>query len=205
SLVHSVHRRTDGNPLFVVQVAEQWVTQGALVPNPEGWSMRVAPEDIEASAPDGLREMIEQQIEEMSDDDRGILGAGGVTGQEFSAATVAQLVGVDPGAVEGRCDGLVQRALLLQRADSEDVDGTLDARYRFIHWVHQNVCYQRLDAGRRARLHLAVAEQQQEDAGLEGGEVAPQLARHFERGRGLAGAGTHLRPAARNARRTAAD
>src|SRR5262249_20440952 len=130
---------------------------------------------------------------------------GSVTGQGCSAAAGAQLVGVDPGAVEGRCDGLVQRALLLQRADSEDVDGTLDARYRFIHWVHQNVCYQRLDAGRRARLHLAVAEQQQKAAGPHAGEIAAQLAEHFERGRDLAGAVTYLRRAAGNAARRLAN
>src|SRR5262249_61367121 len=97
--------------------------------------------------------------------------------------------------------GLVQHAVLLQRADSEDVDGTLDARYRFIHWVHQNVCYQHLDAGRRARLHLAVAEQQQKAAGPHAGEIAAQLAEHFERGRDLAGAVTYLRHAAGNAAR----
>ena len=163
SLVHSVHRRTDGNPLFVVQIAEQWVMQGALVRGLDGWSTRAAPEDIEASAPDGLREMIEQQIEEMSDDDRRILEAASVTGEEFSAATVASIVGADAAVIEGRCDRLVQRAKLLQRADSENPDGTLAARYRFIHWVHRNVCYQRLDAGERARLHLAVAEHQETD------------------------------------------
>jgi DNA-binding winged helix-turn-helix (wHTH) protein/tetratricopeptide (TPR) repeat protein len=205
SLVHSVHRRTDGNPLFMSQIAQQWVTQGALVHGPDGWTTRVPAEVIEASAPDGLREMIAQQIEEMSEDDRGILEAASVTGQEFSAATVASLVGADPGAVEGRCDGLVGRALLLQRADSENPDGTLAARYRFIHWVHQNVCYQHLDAGRRARLHLAVAEQQEKTAGRDASEIAAQLAEHFERGRDLGRAVTYLRQAAGNAARRLAN
>jgi DNA-binding winged helix-turn-helix (wHTH) protein/tetratricopeptide (TPR) repeat protein len=205
SLVHSVHRRTDGNPLFMVQIGEQWMKQGALVRGPDGWTTRVAPEDIEASAPHGLREMIEQQIEEMSDEDRGILEAASVTGLEFSAAAVAALVGADPGAVEGRCDGLARRALLLQRADSENPDGTLAARYRFIHWVHQNVCYQRLDGGRRARLHLAVAEQQEDAAGPDAGEIAAQLAGHFERGRDLARAVTYLQRAAGNAARRLAN
>lgn len=201
SLVHSVHRRTDGNPLFVVQIAEQWVMQGALVRGPDGWSTRAAPEDIEASAPDSLREMIEQQIEEMSDDDRRILEAASVTGEEFSAATVAPIVGADTAVIEGRCDRLVQRAKLLQRADFENPDGTLGARYRFIHWVHRNVCYQRLDAGERARLHLAVAEHQETSAGPHAGEMAAQLAEHFERGRDLARAVTYLRRAAGNAAR----
>jgi DNA-binding winged helix-turn-helix (wHTH) protein/tetratricopeptide (TPR) repeat protein len=205
SLVHSVHRRTDGNPLFMVQIAEQWVTQGALGRGPDGWTTRVAPENIEASAPDGLREMIEQQLDEMSADDRDILEAASVAGQEFSAATVAPLVGADPAAVEGRCDGRVRRAELLQRADPENPDGTLAARYRFIHWVHQNVCYQRLDAGRRARLHLAVAEQQEDAAGPHTGEIAAQLAEHFERGRDLARAVTYLRRAAGNAARQLAN
>src|SRR5262249_61284689 len=88
---------------------------------------------------------------------------------------------------------------------SENPGGTLAARYRFIHWVHQNVCYQHLDAGRRARLHLAVAEQQEKAAGQHAGEIAAQLAEHFERGRDLARAVTYLRQAAGNAARRLAN
>jgi DNA-binding winged helix-turn-helix (wHTH) protein len=199
SLVRTIHRRTDGNPLFVVEVAEHWVAQGMLARGTDGWTTCVAPDDIEASAPDGLREMIEQQLEQTSDVDRRILEAASVVGQEFSVATLAPVIGADPGTVRGRCDRLVGRGQLLRRADSENPAGTPAGRYRFVHWVHQNVCYHRLDAGRRARLHLAVAEREERAAGARSGEIAAALAEHFERGRDLVRAVTYLRLAAGNA------
>jgi DNA-binding winged helix-turn-helix (wHTH) protein/tetratricopeptide (TPR) repeat protein len=199
SLVRTVHRRTDGNPLFVVEVTEQWVAHGMLARGTDGWTTCVAPADIEASAPDGLREMIEHQLEQTSDADRRILEAASVVGQEFSVATLAPVIGADPATVGGRCDRLVGRGRLLRRADSENPVGTLAARYRFIHWVHQNVCYHRVDAGRRARLHRAVAEREEHTAGARSGEIAAALAEHFERGRDLARAVSYLRLAAGNA------
>jgi tetratricopeptide (TPR) repeat protein len=199
-LLHTVHRRTDGNPLFVVLVSEQWVTRGLLAQRGDGWSVCAPPEALEASVPDGLREMIEQEITQVSDDDRRILEAASVTGMEFSAATVAATIGADVAAVEARCDDLVRRGQFLERSGAEDrPDGTRATRYRFLHWVHQNVCYQRLGAARRAQLHLAVAEREEDAYGARAGEIAAELAEHFERGRDLARSVTYLRRAAENA------
>jgi predicted ATPase len=40
-LARLVHRRTEGNPLFMVQVVEDWVRRGWLVQVDERWTLRV--------------------------------------------------------------------------------------------------------------------------------------------------------------------
>src|SRR5262249_55200200 len=58
--------------------------------------------------------------------------------------------------------------------------------------------YHRVAAGRRVRLHQLIGERGEEVYGDRVGEVAAELAMHFEQGRDYARAVKHLRQAARN-------
>jgi predicted ATPase len=83
-------------------------------------------------------------------------------------------------------------------------DGTVAARYGFLHALHQEVVYQRLTARQRQRLHLRIGEREEAGYGERAGEIAVELAGHFERGRDYRRAVQYLQRAGENAARRCA-
>lgn len=174
-LAQIVHRRTDGHPLFMVNVADY---MAAL-------EFSGLPNSVEQHIPDSVRQMIEKQIERLPKEAQRVLEVASVAGIEFSAASVAAgLAGEDIDAVEQACEDLARRAQFVVRRGSEAwPDGTLAARYGFIHALYQNVFYFRVTAGRRARLHQQIGLRAECAYGDAAGELAAELALHFEEGR----------------------
>ncbi len=199
-LAQAIHQRTDGNPLFIVSVVDYLVARGRLVwseGQEELWKAL-----MEIGAPEGLRQMIEKQIERLSGAEQRILEAASVAGVEFSAAAVAAAVEQDLLQIEEQCEGLVRRRQFLQsRGIGEWPDGTVAARYSFIHALYQNVLYERVTVGRCLRLHRQIGERLAAGHGERAGEMAAELAVHFERGRDYKQAVDYLRQAAENAAR----
>ena len=110
----------------------------------EAWTARV---------PESLRQLIETQLTRLAPEDYALLEAASVAGVEWSAATVAAACGRDVDAVEERCSALIREHLFLQpRGTVEWPDGTLATRYGFRHALHQQVLYERVPPGRRARI-----------------------------------------------------
>lgn len=75
------------------------------------------------------------------------------------------------------------------------------ARYRFTHWLYQHVAYQRLGAARRIQLHQRLGARGEVAYGGRVGEIAAELAVHFERGRDYRRAVPYLQQAAETALR----
>jgi hypothetical protein len=75
----------------------------------------------------------------------------------------------------------------------------LSGRYGWRHALYQEVVYQHLGAGRRARLHRRVGARLEQAYGARAHEVAAELALHFQRGRDARRAVQYLGQAAENA------
>jgi DNA-binding winged helix-turn-helix (wHTH) protein/tetratricopeptide (TPR) repeat protein len=190
-----IYRRTEGHPLFMVSAVDYLLDRGLLsaaepLPRTDnGASVPVsgggsAMESAEIGVPENIRQMITQQIERLSEEDVRLLEAASVAGNEFSAMAVAAALEENIIAVEERCESLARRHQFLQaRGVGEWPDGTIAARYGFVHSLYQNVLYQRLPAARLAGLHLKLGERGEAAFGERGGEIAAELAMHFERGR----------------------
>ena len=88
-LAHTLHRRTDGNPLFMVTAVEDLIEQKVLVQHAGQWTVQDELATIETRVPDTLQQLIERQIERLSTEDRQMLEVASVAGMEFSAAAVA--------------------------------------------------------------------------------------------------------------------
>jgi predicted ATPase len=199
-LVQLVHQRTDGNPLFLVNVVDSLVARGLLVQTDEGWKLQVELEKVEVGIPESIRQTIEQQFERLNAEERRILGSASVVGVEFSAAAVAAAVAEEVAQIEERCEKLARRGQFLRPLGIEEwPDGTVAARYKFIHALYQNVLYQRVGAMQRLRLHQRIGEREEAAYGTRVGEVAAALAVHFEQGRDYGRAVQYLRRAAANA------
>jgi predicted ATPase len=100
------------------------------------------------------------------------------------------------------CERLARRGLFLEERELATwPDGTVSGRYAFRHGLYQDVLYQGLTSGLRARLHQQIGERQERAYGEQAREVAAELAMHFERGHDYPRAVRHLRQAAEHATR----
>src|SRR4029077_20742295 len=120
------------------------------------------------------------QLARVNPDERRILEAASVAGAEFSAAAVAAGIEKTTEVVETHCEGLVRREQFLRvHGTSEWPDGTIAARYGFVHALYQEVLYEQLSATRRIRLHRQIGEQEEQAYGDRAREIAAELAVHF--------------------------
>ena len=205
-LAQVIHHRTDGNPLFMVNVTDYLVGQGVLRQVEEQWTLTQGLEDIEVGVPENLWQMLEKQLAGLSREAQKILEAGSVGGIEFSAAAIAAGLERDVESVEEQCERLVRQGQLLQARDiAEWPDGTVSAQYRFIHGLYQEVLYTRVVGRRRVRLHQRIGERLEDAYGKQASEIAAELAMHFEVGRDPGRAVRYLRKAAENALRRSAN
>jgi predicted ATPase/DNA-binding winged helix-turn-helix (wHTH) protein len=197
-----IHERTEGNPLFMVNVTDYLQAGGWIVRTNGLWRLQAELVELQLGVPEGIRQMIEKQIGQMSREEQRLLEAASVVGAEFPSAMVALILNKDEVEIEEMCEGMARRGQFLQASGSgEWPDGTVTARYGFIHALYQNSLYERVAAMRRARLHLLIGDQAERIFGERAGEIAAELAMHFERGRDYPRAVNYLQQAADNANR----
>ena len=180
SVISTVYARSEGNPLFMVNVTDHLVARGAVVQ--EYGSVELANETDENTTPSAVRELIERQLEALPAADQELLKTASVAGMNFSTAAVAAALDVSIEQIEIRCDRLAKQEQFLQcEGMNRWPDGTVGARYAFAHALYQNVIYESVLASRKARLHQSVGERT--EAAYQGAtdQVAAELALHFER------------------------
>jgi DNA-binding winged helix-turn-helix (wHTH) protein/tetratricopeptide (TPR) repeat protein len=200
SLARVLHRRTTGNPLFLIAVVDELVRQQVVIEGPEGWEVRAGVETITAMVPATLRALIELQLAHLRPEDQTLLEAAGVAGLECSAATVAAAVERADEVVEARCSVLAHHGQFLHAGGrAEWPDGTVTACYGFRHALYQEVFYQRVPAGRQSRWHARIGIRLAHGFGENAGEMAAMLAMHLVRGRLLPQAVPYLRQAGETA------
>jgi predicted ATPase/DNA-binding winged helix-turn-helix (wHTH) protein len=195
-LANLVYRRTEGNPLFMVSIVDAWDALGWLE-GEETHRLQVGLEELAQEVPESLRQMLAQQLDRLSPEEQRVLEAASAAGLEFSAATVAASLDVDVIAAEAWCEELVRRHQWLRAMGPEEwPDGTLAGRYAFGHALYHDVVYQQLAAARRAQLHRRIGAQKEAAYGTRAGEIAAELATHFEYGRDYQRAIRYLQRAA---------
>jgi predicted ATPase len=136
--------------------------------------------DVTSVVPRTLWQLVERQIERLKPEEQTILAVGCVAGAEFSAALAAS-DGIDVRDAERSCADLARRGHFLRVAGvAEWPDGTVAARYAFIHALYQNVLYARVPIGHRVGLHLRIGARLERAHGSRAAEIAGELAMHFE-------------------------
>jgi predicted ATPase/DNA-binding winged helix-turn-helix (wHTH) protein len=179
-----VHHRTEGNPLFMVNLIEHLTAQGLISQQEGTWTVHAPLQVIEQSVPENLRQMIERQIEALQPQDRLLLEIASVSGIEFSTAVVAAGAQAAEESVEEQCAALARAGRFLRFQDQQEwPDGSVTSRYHFVHALYQEVLYSRLAPHRRLRLHKSMGERLETGHPHRQQDIANQLAVHFERGR----------------------
>jgi predicted ATPase len=203
-LADFVHQHSEGNPLFVIAILEHLIAQRFL--EREGkdgvaqWEQRAPLQEMEASVPDGLAQMIELEIERLGPEEQRILEAGSLISVAFPAWAVAAALEEDAAEIEETCNGLARRLYFVERAGEDELpDGTRSAFYVFAHGLYREVLYQRQVPTRRAKRHIRVAERLGELFAGREANVAREMALHYEAACSWQRAASSLREAARHA------
>jgi predicted ATPase len=199
-LARLIHERTEGHPLFMVNILNYLLAEDLIFKTGEHWILNTRLEELEVGVPENIREMIAKQFAHLPVDDQQLLEAASISGMNFSALAIASALRQDVVEVEGRCEELARRnCFLTLRGAAEFPDGTVSGSYGFIHSLYVNTLYDRIPAARRARLHKDMAERGEIIYGDRAAEIGTELAVHFERGRDYRRAATYLHKAADNA------
>ena len=157
-LASVVHRKTEGNPLFVSDILRYLRDRGALVQEGGAWVMKEDLSEIEKEVPATVRSMIELKIERLGEADRPLLLAAAVQGVQFDTAVLARALAKDPADVEERLQEIERQTGLVRAVGEQEFpDRTLSVRYRFVHVFYQNALFGGLTPSRRASMSATVA------------------------------------------------
>jgi predicted ATPase len=201
SLPGLIYRQTEGNPLFVVTLADDLLRHNLLRKESEThtWQLKATLDQISSAVPKSLQQIIEGQFEQLTADERAWLNVASVAGPEFTAFAVAG-GSLDQASVEDCCDGLAQRQLFLRNVGLVELpDGSVSGVYQFTHSLYREVLYRGCSQAAKVRFHQRIGQalEQQWSGDLIG--IASELARHFQEGRDFTRAVRYLRLAAESA------
>lgn len=201
-----IHKRTEGNPLFIVNLIEFLVQEKIIVERDGCWELAVDLSEVELAVPENIREMVDKHIERLEPAEQRILEGASVVGMDCSAVAISAGLAEDVVRIEEICDGLARKHHFLWPAYLAELpDGTMTPRYRFIHALYVDVLYKRVAATRRRLIHGRIGESGESIYGDRVGEIAAELAVHFEQSQDCVRAVKYLLMAAENAMRRSAD
>jgi len=173
-------RHTGGHPLFTAETLRDMKERGDLAQDEAGrWIARPALDW--RTLPARVEGVIETRIRRLDPDLRDILEVASVEGETFTAQVVARVQGVDERSLVARLDrDGDQRHRLVQEQGIQRAGGQRLSVYRFRHNLFQRYLYSVLSEARRAYLHEDVGSALEALYGDDAGEVAVELAGHFE-------------------------
>ena len=195
-----IYQRTEGNPLFMINLVEYLIDQKMIVKENQAWTLCVELSDVEKEIPANLRQLIEKQIERLGPDQRRVLEAASVAGMECSSVAIAAGLDMPAALVDKHCEELAGRHQFLSPAWLVELpDGSVTPRHRFIHVLYRDVPYRLMAPMLRSQIHQRIAERGIAIYGNRCGEIAAELATHFEQSRDWPRALQQLLQASENA------
>jgi tetratricopeptide (TPR) repeat protein len=171
-LAESVHRQTEGNPLFVQEVVRYLAEEG-LVTRKEGHWRTTRDTPLEMSIPEGLRDVIGKRLSLLSPECNRLLSIAAVIGREFPLDTLSGVADIKEDAFVDALKEAVQLSVLEERSQVGVV------RYRFTHAFFRQTLYEELIAPQRLQLHQQVARSLEKQYEKRLKEHAAELAEHF--------------------------
>jgi predicted ATPase len=185
-LTSFVHQRSEGNPLFVIAILENLIARGFLTREetagtPARWVQTAADEEMEASVPEGLAQMIELEVTRLTEQQQRMLEAGSLMSVAFPAWAVAAALEMDPADAEEACQELARQLYFVELAGQDELpDGTRSTFYVFSHGLYREVLWHKQTEARRARRHVRIAARLAELFEGREGNVAREMAMHYE-------------------------
>lgn len=136
STLKTIYQRTDGNPLFAIELIKVLIDESA------GTEIGAMP----ARIPAGVRETIGRRLLRLSDRCNELLGVAAVHGRQFAAREIAAATDHDVQAVLAGLEPAVQAGIVQSEPDSS-------GSYQFTHALIRETIYEDLPTVDRLRLH----------------------------------------------------
>src|SRR5918996_636090 len=162
-LVETIYARTEGNPFFLKEMTRLLSERGELGATGIG-----GPEGIRI--PQGVREVIGQRLNRLSESCHQVLTIASVIGREFEFRLLSM---GSSGVSEEQLLAVMDEALAAHLI--EELPGRAEG-YQFCHALIQETLASELSAARRVRLHARIAQALEELYGLEAEAHAAELA-----------------------------
>jgi DNA-binding winged helix-turn-helix (wHTH) protein/predicted ATPase len=197
-----VRERTEGSPLFMVDLLRDLRSRGFVAFDGGSWCLARQLPSLDRELPESIRSMIQRKIDQLGETDRRLLAAASVRGVEFDSAALATAVERDAVEVEERLEALERVHTFVERTGEDSLPEAAASRsYRFVHSLYQNALYASLGPSRKAALSGAWARVLALRHAADPSEVAADLALLFEAAHAPARSGEHFLLAARRAAR----
>jgi predicted ATPase len=182
-LARTLERSTGGNPLFLTTLVDDLEAQGLIRHQAGIWELSVSVQDMAARRPDSIRRLIDVQIDRLGAFEQRIVEVAAIAGMTFAAGIVAHALEADADDVDSACESLAnERRLLLYAGTETWPDGTIQSRYAFRHALFQHAALKRSTAATVRAWHRKIAERLETGHVGREGEVAGELAVHFDHG-----------------------
>ena len=140
TLAPVIHARTDGNPLFMVNMVDYLLVDAGLLVNLREVSEAEWAETLRAFRLDSLRsirQMIERNLERLKPQEQTVLEGASIAGAEFSSASVAAALECPQYEVEECCKRLSRREeFVSEQGPITWPDGTVATSFRFHHALY---------------------------------------------------------------------
>ena len=173
ALAEAIYRQTEGNPLFIQEVARYLAESGLLKREGGQWVAGGSASSVLTQIPEGLRDVIGKRLTRLSEECNRILSIAAVMGRDFSLDVLRAVAGVPEEQLLSAIEEATAVALLEEHTQGRDV------RYRFTHAYFRQTLYGEMIAPRRLRLHNEVAKALEQHYASRLEEHAVELAEHF--------------------------
>ena len=156
-----IHEKTEGSPLFMVDLLRYLRDRGVIVRDDRqrSWTLGRSMPDVARDLPETVRGTIARKIERLDETDRKLLSTASVQGYQFDSIVLSDVLEMDAAEVEERLEVLDRVHRFVRTVSTEETaDRSLTVRYRFVHVLYQNVLYAALQPTRRATNSGKVAQ-----------------------------------------------
>lgn len=173
-----VHRRTSGNPFFVVESLKCLLEEGYIFHQHSVWTADF--KGLEQSqVPATVEAVLQKNLERYDQGTVNLLEVLAVVGKKSSLRLLNQLELFDEGTLVEKLSALTQDQLLIRREEA----GEKEIWYEFANQSLQSLLYQRFDERKRIDWHKKIAASLEAEISSEEHEAVFDLAHHYLEGR----------------------
>ncbi|MGH2462772.1 MAG: ATP-binding protein [Candidatus Limnocylindria bacterium] len=170
-----IRSAAEGNPLFVEELLEMLIDEGALARTNGDWT---ASRDLASLAvPPTIQALLSARLDGLAGPDRAVLERGSVEGTVFHRDAVAALA---PEALRSSVGPSLQTLTRREFVSPDRAELTGREAFRFRHQLIRDAAYQAIAKQSRAELHEGFADWLESSLGERLDEYRPILAYHLE-------------------------
>jgi DNA-binding CsgD family transcriptional regulator len=168
-LAAAVHGQTEGNPLFLGEIARFLMQEGVL--DAAAAAARAGLGQVLRRIPEGVKEVIGTRLNRLSPACNAVLANAAAIGRTFSAEVLAQI----DGGAEDTLSAALEEALAAAVIEPASEPGC----FQFSHALVRETLYDEIPPTRRARLHLRIGSALETLQGRDPMSSLAALAHHY--------------------------